>query len=95
MSLAHILAFTLGILAVQMLEKLPPASCLLALALPAFLSWRWRAHYARLLLGVLLPCWNGRTLRAEARPAAGHPELWTRAGTARRPPRSAPATASD
>ena len=66
------LAFTAGLLAVQLLPALPPAPVLCALALPALLPWRGRRLWSGAALGLLLAVLHGRLLLAERWPAERH-----------------------
>jgi competence protein ComEC len=77
MTLWRILLFTLGILAVIALPALPPAGWLMALTIPALLPWRYRAHYAMALLGVLLTVWRSQLLLDQRWPEARYgEEVW-------------------
>ena len=58
--LPAVLSFTAGALAVLALPSVPALPWLAGLCLPALLPWRWRGHYAALLLGALLTVWPPR-----------------------------------
>lgn len=58
--LPAVLLFTAGALALLALPALPPLAWLAGLSLPALLPWRWRGHYALLLLGFLLCAWRAQ-----------------------------------
>ncbi|HVT34002.1 MAG TPA: DNA internalization-related competence protein ComEC/Rec2, partial [Nevskiaceae bacterium] len=77
MGLLHIVAVTLGILAVHLLQQLPPAWMLAALCLPALLPWRGRALWACFALGVLLTSWRAHALLDQRWPASKHDQQFT------------------
>jgi competence protein ComEC len=66
------LAFTVGVLAVQLLSTLPSVPVLGALALPALLPWRGRQLWSGAALGLLLAVLQGQVLLAERWPAERH-----------------------
>lgn len=77
MPLSQSLAFTLGILVLLSGDKLPEASWLVVLALPALTSWRWRSIYACAVLGLLLAAWRGQTLLDQRWPESRYgEEVW-------------------
>lgn len=77
MTLPHALAFTLGILAILAQPKLPEASWLVLLAVPALLPWRGRSIYACAALGMLLVAWRGQNLLDQRWPESRYAEeVW-------------------
>ncbi|MGH8456910.1 MAG: DNA internalization-related competence protein ComEC/Rec2, partial [Stenotrophobium sp.] len=86
MSLWHILCFTLGVMAVIALPQLPPAIWLAALCVPALLPWRFRAHYAMAVLGVLVTVLRGQALLDQRWPADRYnEEVWVQGHVATLP----------
>ena len=66
------LAFTAGLLAVQLLPALPSAPVLGALALPALLPWRGRQAWSGAVLGLLLAVLQGQARVAQRWPPGRH-----------------------
>lgn len=77
MPLSQSIAFTLGILAVLAQAKLPEATWLAILVVPALMPWRWRAIYACAVLGALFTFWRGQALLEQRWPEARYgEEVW-------------------
>lgn len=77
LTLAQILAFVAGILALQVLSELPPATWLLGLAIPALLPSRLRAPSALFALGFLLAFLQAQALLEQRWPVERHDEeIW-------------------
>ncbi len=62
--------FTCGALLVLALPQLPAAKWLLLAGGPALVPWRWRRHYAVLMLGVLMTFWQAQDRLDQRWPAA-------------------------
>lgn len=71
---ALVFCFTLGVLAVHALRELPPLSALAAASLLLLIRFRFRAHCAMVLLGVVLTTWMAREQLERRWPEARHNE---------------------
>ncbi len=73
----HALAFTVGILGILAQPRLPEASLLAALTIPALLPWRWRSIYACSVFGVLLVTWRSQLVLDQRWPETRYAEeVW-------------------
>lgn len=69
-----VLCFTAGVLGVHALSTLPPPMWLAVLVVPALLPWRFRAHAAMAVLGILLTTWHAQSLLDQRWPAERYGE---------------------